>query len=404
MTELQIKNFYTEFHRAESIYQYVPFEVPIGTEAITIGARHDGKVSVIDLGLFDPIGFRGWSGSARDQIIIAPDRATPGYLPGPIRSGTWFLSLGLHRVDAEGVTVEVSVELGKPNFPELAERAPRPIRPPRRNLPVESGFRWFPADFHTHSLHSDGKLTLDDLATLAAGRGLELLAITDHNTTSHHQHLAEISNHVGINLLAGQEVTTDTGHANAFGEIGWVDFREATEKWLSETNSRGGIFSINHPLAGPCSWARDVPACLQVSEVWHSSWDQIGDEPIQWWNENGRPIPIGGSDFHRFGSDGLPGEPTTWIKIATEDNEVTESQVLAAMAAGNVAISANPSAPVVIPIEDEIAVIDGEDCILTTPSGEKKVVRKNFFTIASETGIYTLQDQSGKYQALGYLP
>ena len=400
---MHIKKFFTNRDRADSIYQYIPFEVPIGSEAVTIGMRHDGQLSVIDLGLFDPVGFRGWSGSERDHVVVSSDKATPGYLPGPIRSGTWFVSIGLHRVDNDGVTVEVTVELGKPVFPKVADRPPRPNKPPRRSLPVSKGFRWFPADFHTHSTHSDGKLSLDELASLAAGRGLELLAITDHNTTSHHAHLADTSKHVGINLIAGQEVTTDTGHANAFGEIGWIDYREATDKWLAEINSRGGLLSINHPLAAPCAWTRDIPDGIEISEIWHSSWDQLGDAPIKWWNENGRPIPIGGSDFHRLGSDGLPGDPTTWIEINTEDNEVTQAQVLEALKAGRVAVSASPTAPAVIPIEDQIGVVDGEGCVLTSPSGVKKIIRKDIETFAGERGIYTLQDDQGKYQALGYI-
>ncbi|TRZ85947.1 MAG: PHP domain-containing protein [Streptomycetaceae bacterium] len=400
---MQSKHFYTQADRADSIYQYVPFEVPIGTEAVTIGMRHDGVLSIIDLGLFDTIGFRGWSGSERNHVVVSSNKATPGYLPGPIRSGTWFVSIGLHKVDNEGVTVEVTIELGKPIFPKVVDRPPRPNRPPRRELPARRGFRWFPADFHTHSTHSDGKLSLDELASLAASRGLELLAVTDHNTTSHHAHLAETAKYVGINLIAGQEVTTDSGHANAFGEIGWIDYREATEKWLSETKNRGGLLSINHPLAAPCAWTRDIPRGISISEIWHSSWDQVGDEPIKWWNDHGRPIPIGGSDFHRLGSDGLPGDPTTWVEIKCEENEITQAQVLEALQAGRVAVSANPTAPVVIPIEDEIGVQGGEGCILTTPSSGKKIIRKDLETFAGEVGLYTLQDSSGKYQALGYI-
>lgn len=401
---MNVKNFYSNSDRADSIYQYVPFEVPIGTEAVTVAMRHNGEVSVIDLGLFDPIGFRGWSGSERNHIVVSRDRATPGYLPGPIRNGTWFVSIGLHRIDTAGVTVEVTIDLGKPVFPIEPERVPPLARPPRRNLPTKPGFRWFSADFHTHSTHSDGKLSIDELASLAVNRGLELLAITDHNTTSHHAHLAGTSKFYEVNLIAGQEVTTESGHANAFGEIGWIDYRQATESWLSETKNRGGLLSINHPLAAPCAWTRDIPEGIEISEIWHSSWDQLDEQPISWWRENGRPIPIGGSDFHRFGSDGLPGDPTTWIEISTEDNEVTQSQVLEALKAGRVAISANPAAPVVIPLEDQIGVIGGEGCILKTPAGVKKTIRKEMETFAGESGIYTLQDKNDKYQALGYIP
>lgn len=79
------------------------------------------------------------------------------------------------------------------------------------------------------------------------------------------------------------------------------------------------------------------------------------------------------------------------------------AQVLEALKAGRVAVSANPTAPAVIPIEDQIGVVDGEGCVLTSPSGVKKIIRKDIETFAGERGIYTLQDDRGKYQALGYI-
>jgi hypothetical protein len=399
----RVEKFYTPADREESIYHYVPFDVLPGTEAVTIGMRHNGWVSVLDLGLFDPAGFRGWSGSERQHVVVSETQATPGYLPGPIRPGTWFVSIGLHRVDREGVKVEVTIELGKPQFPDPVPRPQVPKRPSARRLPARSGFRWFPADFHAHSEHSDGDLSLDELACLAASRGLELLAVTDHNTTSHHAHLLESGKLAGINLIAGQEITTSTGHANAFGEFEWVDYREATDKWLAETRNRGGLLSINHPLAGLCSWLRDTPAGIPLTELWHSSWDRESEDPISWWRTNGAAIPIGGSDFHRLGADGLPGDPTTWVEIDTEDNEVTQDQVLKALGAGRVAISADPTAPVVFPIDDEIAVQDGQGCTLLTPSGRTVIIEKGFQTLSGESGLYMLQDSRGVYQALGYI-
>ena len=399
---MQFSKVFTLKDREDSIYQYVPFDVPFGTQGITVSMRHNGFLSVVDLGLFDPFGFRGYSGSERDHIVVSEGDATPGYLPGPIHNGTWFVSLGLHRVDPDGVVVEVSVELGKPVFPKSSELPAIPSRPQRRKLKCRSGFRWFPADFHTHSVHSDGDLTLHELSALAANRGLELLAITDHNTTSHHRFLSEVSKFADINLIAGQEVSTDSGHANSFGHSQWVDYREATDCWLNQTQKQGGLLSINHPLSSPCHWRRDTPEGIHMTELWHSSWDRVSDDPLLWWRENGSKIPIGGSDFHRFTSDGLPGEPTTWVEIDTEDNEVSQDRVLRALTAGRVAISANPSAPVIFPLEDEMAVDGGDGLTLITPSGKKELLTKDFVTVSGESGLYSLKDSNGMYHAIGY--
>ena len=399
---MQFSKVYTSRDRDESIYQYVPFDVPAGAEGITLRMRHNGLISVIDLGLFDPIGFRGFSGSEREHVVLNESDATPGYLSGPIRAGTWFVSLGLHRVDEGGVTVEVEVEIGKPIFPDYSSKVAPPVRGPRRNLKARAGYRWFPADFHTHSVHSDGDLTLNELAALAASRGLELLAITDHNTVSHHRFLPEVSRFAGINLIAGQEVTTDSGHANSFGHGEWVDYREATERWLRDTKKQGGLLSINHPLSAPCHWRRDTPDGIDMTELWHSSWDRKSDDPLKWWSENGSKIPIGGSDFHRFTSDGLPGEPTTWVEIDTEDNEVTQDQVLSALSQGRVAISADPKSAVVFALEDEMAVDGGAGLTLITPSGRSELITKDFMTVSGESGLYSLKDSNGVYHAIGY--
>ena len=85
--------------------------------------------------------------------------------------------------------------------------------------------RWLAGDFHCHTVHSDGQHTIDEVAVMAAEAGLDFLAVTDHNTVSHHAHLPAASERTGVQLIPGQEVTTWRGHANAFGDIGWIDFR-----------------------------------------------------------------------------------------------------------------------------------------------------------------------------------
>ena len=120
-------------------------------------------------------------------------------------------------------------------------------RPGRRDLPARPGMRWLAGDLHTHTVHSDGVLTVPELARFAVERGLDFLAVTDHNTISHHAELPAAAAAHGITLLPGQEVTTDQGHANALGDIGWVDFREPPDDWLATTERAGGLLSVNHP-------------------------------------------------------------------------------------------------------------------------------------------------------------
>ena len=400
---MEYSRYFSNQDRQESIYQYFPFDVPTGVNGLAVTMTHDGRASVVDLGLFDPHGFRGWSGSEREWVGISRNEATPGYISGEIVTGTWIVSIGLHQIEEAGINVSIKVEFGEPKFPALRKPPIHASRPPSRELIAPSGWRWIPADFHSHSIHSDGSLSLEELANLGLEQGLELMAITDHNTVSHHKFLPEISKKFGINLLPGQEVTTASGHANAFGKIDWVDYRQATDKWLSDTKERGGLLSINHPVAYPCHWDREIPSSLQFLELWHSSWDRRSEEPLDWWEKVGRPIPIGGSDFHRPGRDGLPGQPTTWILCQADSFEITQSDVFEALVNGRVAISASTSAPVILNVEEKVYVIGGDGLTLQLPNGSEKKISSPRQEIDAQRGIYRLTDSKGLVHSLGYV-
>ncbi|NWP75086.1 PHP domain-containing protein, partial [Escherichia coli] len=67
-----------------------------GTRRITVRLAYDkANRTVVDLGLFDPERFRGWSGGTRDRFTISASDATPGYLPGALPAGRWHVQLGV---------------------------------------------------------------------------------------------------------------------------------------------------------------------------------------------------------------------------------------------------------------------------------------------------------------------
>jgi hypothetical protein len=63
-------------------------------------------------------------------------------------------------------------------------------------------------DLHTHSHHSDGTLAPAALARAAADRGVSMLALTDHDTTAGLGECAAACHRLGIEPVAGVEVTT----------------------------------------------------------------------------------------------------------------------------------------------------------------------------------------------------
>ncbi|MQA88390.1 MAG: PHP domain-containing protein [Streptosporangiales bacterium] len=394
--------------RIASRYHYLPVDVPPGADGLRVRLSYDRSQGILDLGCLGPDGFRGWSGGARNTFVIAPDAATPGYLPGELEPGQWYVVLGLVRVPNAGLGYELTAETGSFSPPPPTPAPPVPERPPRRALPAGSDRRWLAGDLHSHTVHSDGAYTVDELAGLAAGRGLDFLAVTDHNTVSHHAALPAAGDRAGIVLLPGQELTTPQGHANAFGDIGWIDFREPPDRWLEEIERRGGLLSINHPIAGEMSWLHPMRRRPPLVEVWHWSWlDQRWTTPLAWWFAwDPTAVPVGGSDWHRPGPDNAPpGSPTTWVECPA-DAEPTESapEVLEAVVdglrAGRVALSARRDGPVLLRQGEELVAVRAAGTTLVGPDGPRARVRDDRARLPAEPGCHRLVDDTGATLAL----
>lgn len=375
MTETVHVVVWTPRMRAAALHRYLPFSVPAGARSIEVRLEYDRAVAVIDLGCMGPNGFRGWSGGARDRFVIGVDAATGGYLPGEPEPGEWSVMLGLHRVPGP-VECRVTVSVTDRSFPVDPVAHPSvPVHRPRRALPADTGLAWVAGDLHCHSQHSDGSLSLPELAASAVTAGLDFLAVTDHNTVSHHPALPDLSRRYGVSLLPGQEVTTDRGHANVFGDIGWIDFRRPAEHWVSTVSKRGGLMSVNHPIATDCAWRQELPVRPTLAEVWHCTWrDRTWGGPLAWWLAWGTDtVPVGGSDFHSPGRDRPLGEPITWV--ATEDGDPGTNSILAGLAAGRVAVSAGRSGPVLLPVDGQLVAVDADGMVLSDMSGRRTVVR-----------------------------
>ncbi|MEO7549506.1 MAG: PHP domain-containing protein, partial [Ramlibacter sp.] len=63
------------------------------------------------------------------------------------------------------------------------------------------------ADLHCHSIVSDGTLTPEELAARAAGNGVELWALTDHDEIGGQHRAAEAARSHGMKYLTGTEIS-----------------------------------------------------------------------------------------------------------------------------------------------------------------------------------------------------
>jgi hypothetical protein len=404
----------------ENRYLEVPFELTAGgTDALEVTLAYDRDTAVIDLGCSDPERWRGWSGGARSRFAIiqastgqgttAPGSATPGYEPGELVAGQWAVVLGLHGMPADPLDVTVTIATGV-DAGGVEDEPPAPPPPsgsgagtglPRasgnttrlgRDLPAPAGLTWYAGDLHAHTTHSDGTLSIAQLTAAAAGRGLDFLAVTDHNTVSHHRHLPALGAAYDVCLLPGQEVTTHAGHANAFGDIGWVDFRRPAAQWLSDVEERGGLLSVNHPIQDDCGWL--YPVRTGFLELWHISWflDLTATGPWAYLHgTHDHPVLLGGSDFHTPDQGYPPGTPTTWV--AAEDR--TPEAILDAIRHGRTAISRfpGPGEPVLVRVGEDLVAIDADGTVLVDAAGRRRRVRgdRATFSAWSEHGPYRLE-------------
>lgn len=389
--------------RVDTPYFEVSFDIK-GGRSLEVLLEYDKSRAVIDLGCQGPAGWRGWSGGAKERFVITSAAASTGYCPGEIEDGEWKIILGLHHVPADGIAIVLTINTPADGSVEAEPDAPVPaaVRPAsgRRNLPAGAGLSWFAGDCHAHSLHSDGTLSIRQLAAQAAGEGLDFLAVTDHNTVSHHRELSPAGAEYGITLLPGQEVTTGRGHANAYGRIGWVDFRRHPDTWLDQVEDEGGFLSINHPVASDCSWQWSLSRKPTHVEIMHSTWlrDRADTSIWSWWNAWGTDIiPLGGGDFHRLEDGYPPGLPTTWV--AAEDPG--EEGIFAALKTGPTALSMGIDSPLLLRVDGELLAVDAEGAVLMDFEGRRRIIRSPLQCLAdANCGPYRLETPERRILAI----
>lgn len=342
-------------------YQEIPFSLPEGVKRLTVEFSYNKKDerTTIDLGIMDTKGIRGWSGGARNRFTLSREDATPGYLPGNLSAGEWKLLLGVPNIRV-GVISEYEAKIFIETEPEVTEFSDTPIR-------AQAG--WYRGDLHTHSGNSDAKCAslsgiqvpcpVFECVRAAVDKGLDFIALTDHNATIQSEFLRELQPAFDkILLVPGQEVSTFFGHANVFGLTKFLDFRmtqpsyDQARKWMDVVNSSNGIISINHPGIPSdencmgCGWQIDnIPDNVITSiEVLNGATMGYSTEgAIQGWDlwhqmlaSGRRMTAIGGSDDHHAAEEsdkpGAIGNPTTVVYM----NELSVKGLLDGIRSGRV--------------------------------------------------------------------
>ncbi|MFI5283204.1 MAG: PHP domain-containing protein [Candidatus Dormibacterales bacterium] len=107
------------------------------------------------------------------------------------------------------------------------------------------------ADPHCHTLSSDGMVTPSELVDAAVGAGIDLIAVTDHDTMDAVQEVQRRGEAAGLAVVPGQEITT--GRPALTHMMGWFLQRPVKpgmtlEDTVAAIHDQGGLAIVPHPF------------------------------------------------------------------------------------------------------------------------------------------------------------
>ena len=220
---------------------------------------------------------------------------------------------------------------------------------------------WKCFELHTHTLHSDGNFSVDELRARAKDFLYDGIALTDHNTMSGLDELAGKAFFrvpEGIPVIPGIEWTTYYGHMLVIGADKYIDWRfvraDSIDDYTRAVKEAGGVIGIAHPfeMGSPmctgCHWDFKVNEWKNIDyiEVWSDEFPQKrykNELAFSWWtellNKGHRIAASAGWDWHGNSNDPvLPA--ATWLGL--ENGVICTESVKEALASGRTIISAGP--------------------------------------------------------------
>jgi hypothetical protein len=318
--------------------------------------------NLMNVVLIDPQGrWRGrWDrnpSSDGGDLVLTAAESSKGFLPGAILPGRWTAAVECHGIfGEEPVRYELEVATRPPlDDDERRALCPAAPAPGEQAAARRSGPGWYFGEMHSHTVHSDGKHELSELARRAAALGIDFLCLTDHNTTSGLLEAADLP----VTLVAGCELTTFHGHHPIYGLTDIVPWHEGgrvlpMEELAPRIRAAGGVVSVAHPfkIGDPvctgCRMRDDLsPSAFDLIEVWYRAWDAAEtDNPTAYalWNsywQDGRKVTaVAARDWHGPGQEGpFPG-PAPFTAVWAEDN--TPAAIVEGLRRGRAMMSGGP--------------------------------------------------------------
>lgn len=210
--------------------------------------------------------------------------------------------------------------------------------------------RYCPIETHTHTIHSDGDFTVEELLRAAAEDGYKGLILSDHNTDSGWQEVTPQMMRKYVPAARAVEWTTFYGHVLVVGAKSYVDWREATpdtfDAALDRIAQAGGIAGIAHPFSmggvlytgGFFSFHIHDWEKVSFAEVWSKASNETlksNSRALSWWmsllNQGHHLAVTSGRDWHR---PDHPERPFAVTYAGLEDGVFSTENVCRALRAG----------------------------------------------------------------------
>lgn len=194
------------------------------------------------------------------------------------------------------------------------------------------------ADLHVHTSHSwDASADVERVLRRAAEVGLNLLAITDHNTIAGAIEAREIARFLnnGVEVIIGEELDTLQGHLIGLFLTDCIPARLSFRDTLRRIHEQGGLAVVPHP-GGPLPWH-----ATQKRVAKHSGQlDALEVTNSSWFTGNGRKSALyrdrvahglavtGGSDAHCLAAVGqcvtiFPGGTSSDLRSALQRRQTS---------------------------------------------------------------------------------
>lgn len=217
---------------------------------------------------------------------------------------------------------------------------------------------YYPIELHSHTKHSDGIMTVEELTNYALYYGYKGVFISDHNTMSALEEVNENKLDEKIPVFSGVEWTTFYGHMGILGckEVG--EWTEATvenmdsciEKIRRTEDVAIGVlhpYSIGNPVCTGCHWDYEIKDWNNIDyiEIYNSAnpqdvfWNELAyDMWVEKLNKGYKIAATSGRDWHM---DEGP-EVNVAISYLGFDGEINERNSVDALKSGRIYATLGP--------------------------------------------------------------